>query len=144
MALETPVGPIAYRLNDTGALASLWFGEGDCASPVLNRQIEDFFDRRRRDFDFPLAPRGTEFQQAVWRQLLRIPCGETRTYRQIAEALGSPTATRAVGAANGANPIALVIPCHRVIGADGRLTGYGGGLDLKARLLDFELGSLFA
>lgn len=113
-------------------------------SSALNRQIEEFFGRERRDFDFPLAPEGTEFQQAVWRQLLAIPCGETRTYRQIAEALGRPTATRAVGAANGANPIALVIPCHRVIGTNGRLTGYAGGLDLKSRLLEFELGSLFA
>lgn len=144
MALQTPVGPIAYRLNGSGALASLWFGEGESGSPALNRQIEEFFGRERRDFDFPLAPEGTEFQQAVWRQLLAIPCGQTRTYRQIAEALGRPTATRAVGAANGANPIALVIPCHRVIGTNGRLTGYAGGLDLKSRLLEFELGSLFA
>jgi methylated-DNA-[protein]-cysteine S-methyltransferase len=86
---------------------------------------------------------GTEFQRRVWIELTRIPYGETRTYRQMANAIGAPAAVRAVGAANGANPIAIVVPCHRVIGVGGKLVGYGGGLPLKRRLLDLEQGGLF-
>lgn len=144
--VDTPIGPLSYQLAESGALAQLWFGHHDFPgprSPELEDQLFEFFDGRRKDFDFPLDPPGTPFQKAVWNELLSIPYGETRTYAQIARAVGQPTATRAVGAANGANPIAVIIPCHRVIGSNGKLTGYGGGLDMKARLLDFEQGSLF-
>lgn len=101
-------------------------------------QILEFLEGKRQDFDLPLDVRGTDFQVAVYAELEKIPFGETRTYAEIAEALGRPTATRAVGAANGANPVSLVVPCHRVIASNGHLQGYGGGLDLKAKLLAME------
>ena len=101
-------------------------------------QIREFLEGKREEFDLPLDVRGTEFQVAVYGELAKIPFGETRTYGEVAEALGRPTATRAVGAANGANPISLVLPCHRVIATSGQLQGYGGGLDLKAKLLAME------
>ena len=97
-----------------------------------------YFAGERQTFDLPLAPRGTEFQQSVWSALQQIPYGETTTYSTIAERIGRPAAVRAVGAANGANPIPIVIPCHRVIGASGSLTGFGGGLDVKRQLLAME------
>lgn len=102
------------------------------------RQLEEYFRGRLRDFDLPLAPEGTPFQFRVWKALRRIPYGETRSYLDVAQSLGAPRAVRAVGAANGRNPIAIVIPCHRVIGSNGALTGYGGGIDVKARLLALE------
>lgn len=102
------------------------------------RQLGEYFAGERREFDLPLAPPGTEFQCRVWNALRQIPYGETRSYREQAEMLGDLKAIRAVGRANGANPIAIAIPCHRVIGADGSLTGYAGGLDMKARLLTLE------
>jgi methylated-DNA-[protein]-cysteine S-methyltransferase len=101
-------------------------------------QLAEYFDGRRSDFDLPLAPRGTPFQQAVWQALLAVPFGATSTYGAIAAAIRRPKAVRAVGAAVGANPIGIVVPCHRVVGADGSLTGYAGGLDRKARLLALE------
>jgi AraC family transcriptional regulator of adaptative response/methylated-DNA-[protein]-cysteine methyltransferase len=101
-------------------------------------QLTEYFEGRRRSFDLPLAPAGTEFQCAVWEALGRIPYGETRSYAQLAESLGRPAAARAVGKANGDNAVAIVIPCHRVVGADGRLVGYGGGLWRKKRLLRIE------
>jgi methylated-DNA-[protein]-cysteine S-methyltransferase len=101
-------------------------------------QLCSYFAGELRAFDVPLAPHGTEFQLAVWRELCRIPFGATASYREVAERIGRPTATRAVGAANGANPIAIIVPCHRVIGADGSLTGFGGGLAAKRLLLDHE------
>lgn len=101
-------------------------------------QLLEFLEGKRTEFDLALDLRGTPFQRAVWTALLEIPYGETRSYRQIAQAVGRPNAVRAVGAANGANPVSLVVPCHRVIGADGRLAGYGGGIDVKARLLAME------
>ena len=101
-------------------------------------ELEEYFAGARTRFDLPLAPRGTEFQKAVWRALVRIPFGETATYGQIARSIGQPAASRAIGGANHRNPIAIVIPCHRVIGADGSMTGYGGGLDRKRLLLDLE------
>ncbi len=107
------------------------------------RQIEEYFAGTRRTFDLPTAPEGTAFQRAVWEALRRIPYGQTCTYRQIAEAIGRPAACRAVGMANHRNPIAIVIPCHRVVGADGSLTGYAGGLEVKARLLELESGRTF-
>ena len=102
------------------------------------RQLRAYFAGELRRFRLPLDLQGTPFQLRVWRELERIPYGETRSYRQIAEAVGAPRAVRAVGAANGANPIPIVVPCHRVIGAGGKLVGYGGGLPLKKRLLELE------
>jgi methylated-DNA-[protein]-cysteine S-methyltransferase len=104
------------------------------------RQLHEYFDGKRKTFDLPLAMRGTPFQLDVWRALQRIPYGETRTYAGIANEIGRPRATRAVGAANGANPIPIVVPCHRVIGTNGSLTGFGGGIDVKRRLLEMEAG----
>ena len=101
-------------------------------------QLNEYFAGVRREFDLPLAPRGTPFQQAVWQQLLRIPYGEVRTYGQLAAALGKPGASRAVGSACRRNPLCILIPCHRVVGADGSLTGYAGGLDIKEYLLELE------
>jgi O-6-methylguanine DNA methyltransferase len=102
------------------------------------RQLRAYFAGQLRRFDLPLDMQGTPFQLRVWHELERIPYGETRSYRQIAAAVGAPRAVRAVGAANGANPIPIVVPCHRVIGASGKLVGYGGGLPLKKRLLELE------
>src|SRR5450755_4374488 len=102
------------------------------------RQLRAYFTGQLRRFDLPLDLQGTDFQLRVWRELERIPYGETRSYMQIAGAIGTPRAVRAVGAANGANPIPIVVPCHRVIGASGKLVGYGGGLPLKKRLLELE------
>jgi methylated-DNA-[protein]-cysteine S-methyltransferase len=106
----------------------------------VNKQLAAYFGGRLRDFDLPLAPKGTPFQRAVWDALLTIPYGETTSYGELAHRLGKPEASRAVGLANGSNPIPIVIPCHRVIGSTGKLTGYGGGLDLKRRLLALERG----
>jgi len=108
--------------------------------PVI-RQIGEFFAGRRKTFDVRIALRGTAFQLEVWRALLCIPYGETRSYAEIAKSIGRPTATRAVGAANGANPVPIIVPCHRVIGSNGSLTGFGGGIDVKRWLLNFEAGS---
>lgn len=104
----------------------------------LVAQLEDYFAGRRTTFDLELAPRGTEFQRKVWRALATIPYGETTTYSALAHAIGKPDAVRAVGAANGKNPISIVVPCHRVIGHDGSLTGYAGGIANKRRLLAIE------
>lgn len=117
---------------------------GDAAlqdTPLLleaKRQLEEYFSGLRAGFSLPLNPQGTAFQKKVWQQLEAIPYGQTRTYGQIAAAVGQPTASRAVGGANHNNPIAIVIPCHRVIGANGKLTGYAGGLDIKEKLLRLE------
>lgn len=101
-------------------------------------QLAAYFAGERRDFDLPLAPQGTPFQQRVWDALLAIPYGAVRSYGDVARAIGRPAASRAVGAANGRNPIAIIVPCHRVIGASGQLTGYGGGLPTKRWLLEHE------
>ena len=106
--------------------------------PEVRRQLLEYLAGERRAFDLPLAPRGTGFQRRVWRALTEIPYGETRSYLQIAHTIGHPDACRAVGAANGDNPIAVIIPCHRVIGSNGALTGYGGGLPMKRFLLELE------
>ena len=111
--------------------------------PVLaaaRMQLGEYFEGERSTFDLPLAPQGTPFQRAVWRALLAVPFGATSTYGAVAEAIGRPTAVRAVGAAIGANPIGIVVPCHRIVGRDGSLTGYAGGLDRKAKLLALERG----
>ena len=103
------------------------------------RQLDDYFSGKRLEFDLPLRPQGTPFQQSVWAQLVQIPYGETISYGELASRIGNRNASRAVGAANGANPIAIIIPCHRVIGADRSMTGFGGGIDLKRKLLNHEL-----
>jgi methylated-DNA-[protein]-cysteine S-methyltransferase len=116
-------------------------GVPDDRDPVLAelaRELRAYFAAGLRRFEVPLDIQGTDFQKRVWRELLTIPFGETRSYQQIATAIGAESAVRAVGAANGANPIAIVVPCHRVIGTNGKLTGYGGGLPLKRRLLELE------
>lgn len=121
-------------------------GEDSDAHPVLRAAIDQlsaYFAGSLREFSLPLEMAGTDFQMRVWRVLREIPYGETRSYRDLASALGKPTAVRAVGAANGANPLPIVVPCHRVIGANGSLVGYGGGLALKRRLLALEQGLLF-
>jgi O-6-methylguanine DNA methyltransferase len=114
-------------------------------NPLLDeaaRQLRAYFAGEAREFHLPLDMRGTDFQRRVWQELIAIPYGETRGYGQIAAAIGSPKAVRAVGAANGANPIPIVVPCHRVVGAAGNLVGYGGGLALKRRLLELEQRTL--
>ena len=121
-------------------------GRSNNSQPLLLetvRQLRAYFSGDLRRFDLPLDLAGTSFQQRVWLELLNIPYGETRSYSEIAREIGSPAAVRAVGAANGSNPIPIVVPCHRVIGASGKLVGYGGGLPLKRRLLALERGSLF-
>ena len=154
--MDSPVGRL--RLIAAGdQLVGIWFEHGRDAqrhadstdqellqpgsSPVLDRtrqQLEEYFRGERREFDLPLAPEGPEFQQRVWQRLLRIQYGATTTYGALAQSLGNPNASRAVGLANGSNPIPIVIPCHRVIGANGALTGFGGGLPIKSALLELE------
>ena len=148
--VESPVGDllvaadhdavrmIAFREGrHPGKVAEGW-AEGGTLVAEAKRQLDEYFKGRRRRFDLPLAPFGTPFQLRAWKALRDIPYGATRSYGEQARALGQPRAVRAVGAANGRNPIAIVVPCHRVIGGDGRLTGYGGGLDVKQYLLDLE------
>lgn len=143
--VESPVGTLTLWEED-GALTGLYFGrpprEGrEGTSPLLEeaqRQLAQYFAGERRQFDLPLAPRGTDFQKQVWRALEDIPYGETRTYGEIAQAIGKPKACRAVGMANHRNPLSIFVPCHRVVGAGGSLTGYGGGLEAKRFLLDLE------
>lgn len=147
--LNTPLGPMTATAEGS-ALTELRFGaEGAPAKGTpeeaallerLQTQLEEYAAGRRRDFDLPLNPAGTPFQRQVWRALLDIPYGETRTYGEIAAAIGTPGAARAVGAACGRNPLVLLIPCHRVVGADGALTGYSaeGGVERKAALLKME------
>jgi methylated-DNA-[protein]-cysteine S-methyltransferase len=115
-----------------------WQRQASALTDLAAQQLKEYFTGERRDFELPLNPQGTDFQRRVWDELLRIPYGDTRSYREQAEALGNLKAIRAVARANGANRIAVVIPCHRVIGADGSLTGYAGGLEMKARLLTLE------
>lgn len=112
--------------------------EGDWQFREVVQQLRSYFAGKRTSFDLPLVLEGTEFQKKVWTALQKIPYGETTSYKELAEKVGQPTAVRAVGAANGVNPIPIIIPCHRVIGNDGSLTGFGGGLPLKQKLLDLE------
>lgn len=150
--MASPVGELTLIASDTGLAAILWETDSpervqltprrrDDQHPLLCRteqQLSEYFAGQRRVFEVPLDFHGTPFQQGVWQALLTIPYGETRTYAQIADQLGRPTATRAVGAANGRNPISIITPCHRVIGSNGRLTGFAGGLAAKQYLLDLE------
>lgn len=140
--IETPIGPLTLQA-DEAAVTAIRFGAvgAQDASPLLDAaeaQLREYFAGARRTFDLPLAPHGTAFQQRVWMVLRAIPYGETRTYGELAAAIGSPNASRAVGMANHRNPIPIVIPCHRVIGANGTLTGYAGGLEVKRKLLALE------
>ncbi len=143
ICLESPVGPLTLTEED-GAITELLFGarrpEGGRTAPLSEaaRQLDEYFRGLRRSFDLPVNPSGTEFQKRVWRALRDIPYGETRSYGEIARAADSPKAFRAVGMANHSNPVSIIIPCHRVIGADGSLTGYGGGLETKRFLLRLE------
>jgi methylated-DNA-[protein]-cysteine S-methyltransferase len=143
----TPFGPAMAIVDADGALCEFSlsgrietqeFVHDNSAVREVARQVRAYFDGERRDFDLPLAPAGTPFQQSVWEELARIPYGTTISYRTLAMRVRRPNASRAVGQANGANPIALIVPCHRVIGTDGTLIGYGGGLPLKQALLDLE------
>jgi methylated-DNA-[protein]-cysteine S-methyltransferase len=148
--MDSPIGQLLLA-GSRHALKILWFSRGQRAHSAapdwelaeepfrrVKRQLEEYFDGRRRTFDVPLAPDGTDFQRAVWHALTTIPYGTTCSYRDLALRIDQPRALRAVGAANGANPIPIIIPCHRVIGSDGSLTGFGGGLDSKRWLLDLE------
>lgn len=150
--VATPVGRLKLVAKGKALSAILWendrpgrvrLGEmrEDADDPTLlevERQLGEYFAGRRDSFDVPLEFAGTEFQKKVWGALLEIPYGQTRSYRSIAERIGHAKAVRAVGAANGRNPISIIAPCHRVIGASGSLTGFAGGLDVKARLLALE------
>ena len=143
--MNSPMGPLTVAATEKG-IASIQFGntipEGAVADSSANQetvvQLSEYFEGRRTHFELPMDVQGTAFQKAVWNELLRIPYGETRSYSDIAKAIGRPGAARAVGMANHDNPIAVVIPCHRVLGRDGSLTGYAGGLHLKAQLLSIE------
>lgn len=152
MIIETPIGPLHAHMDDQGRLAELGFrppreepesGPPPAAYDLLIVELREYFAGRLREFTFPLAPKGTPFQLAVWNALLEIPYGATTSYSDLALRIGKPSAARAVGAANGANPIPVIIPCHRVIGANGSLTGYGGGIERKQWLLALEGRRLF-
>lgn len=159
--VESPCGPLLCVVDETGAVVRIEFGRGRDSQKVterlrdraiagteviedaartaeVRRQLEEYFAGKRQEFGLALAPAGTPFERSVWDELRKIPFGETRSYGEIAHALGRPGASRAVGRANGANPLPIVVPCHRVIGSDGSLTGFGGGLDAKSRLLELE------
>jgi methylated-DNA-[protein]-cysteine S-methyltransferase len=150
--LASPLGPLLLT-SDGRSLTGLhtqsdkyrpqigpdWI-EDDAAAPFAQAkaQLREYFDGRRTEFDLPLNAQGTEFQMRVWRALCGIPCGETISYAELARRIGNPNASRAVGMANSRNPISIIVPCHRVIGADNSLTGYAGGLDRKRALLELE------
>ncbi len=147
---DSPVGRLLLA-GDGASLIQVCFqsgprpqqlGDGWVAAAAPFRaaieQLDEYFAGRRRRFDLPLAPRGTDFQRRVWRALSDIPYGKTISYGELARLIGKPSASRAVGLANGANPLPIVVPCHRVIGADGSLTGFGGGLPIKRKLLALE------
>ena len=140
--IETPIGALTL-VASADAITAVRFGAQDAwdASALLDAaeaQLCEYFARTRRTFDLPLDPRGTAFELRVWAALRTIPYGETRTYKQIAIQIGHNQSFRAVGMASNRNPIAIVVPCHRVIGYDGKLTGYAGGLDIKEQLLELE------
>ena len=144
MRFETPFGPARVSVDANGAVTVFSFGGGDNGdagggfNPEVARQVDEFFAGKRQAFDFPLAPKGSEFQKRVWAELVRIPFGETISYGELARRIGNPAASRAVGRANATNPIAVIVPCHRVIGTNGKLTGYAGGIELKDKLLAWE------
>jgi methylated-DNA-[protein]-cysteine S-methyltransferase len=152
--IDSPIGELLlvgdgerlHRLSMQGGRRPVpvdprWERDDDAFVDVRS-QLTEYFDGRRREFDLPLGLEGNPFELRVWEELCRIPYGETVSYGEIAREIGAPNAARAVGLANGRNPVALIVPCHRVIGADGSLTGYGGGLERKRLLLDLESGVL--
>ena len=145
---ETILGSVTFVEEDGALLAVTTHRsyEGICQeTPLIKeacRQLSEYLKGERKTFDLPLNPKGTNFQKCVWRALCDIPYGETRTYKQIAEAISNPKAVRAVGMANNRNPITIIVPCHRVIGANGKLVGYGGGLEMKEFLLRLEKVSI--
>jgi methylated-DNA-[protein]-cysteine S-methyltransferase len=150
--IASPVGRLTLVADGTGLVAVLWPNERplritlgemeeNSRDPILGeteRQLTEYFRGERRTFDLPLHLRGTAFQQRVWEELQRIPYGHTRSYGQLAVAIGRESASRAVGLANSRNPLSIIVPCHRVIGASGGLTGFAGGLETKAKLLELE------
>ena len=150
--VKSPVGRLKMVASDKGLVAILWENDNprrvrlsemveNHGQPILiaaERQLKEYFSGKRQKFSIPLDLRGTSFQRAVWQSLLAIPFGETRSYGQLARQLGNPRAMRAVGAANGKNPVSIIVPCHRLIGSTGKLTGFAGGLDAKAHLLGME------
>ena len=148
--IESPIGRLTLAADDSG-LREIQFTNGrdslrrqsewreaSAAMKEAIRQLRAYFAGELEAFDLPLAPKGTPFQQKVWSELCKIPYGETISYGELARRIGNPNASRAVGLANGSNPIPIIIPCHRVIGANGKLTGYGGGLEIKEKLLALE------
>jgi len=156
-SIDSPIGPLRVTASDAGLTGvymeqhrhgpvgidaswrrdDAWFAE-------TRRQLDAYFEGRLHEFDLPLAPVGTPFQLTVWQALRTIPYGHVRSYAMIATQIGRPTASRAVGMANGRNPLSIIVPCHRVIGSSGALTGYGGGLDRKRALLDLEAANVGA
>ena len=150
--IESPVGKLKLVANANVLIAVLWEQERlnrvklapvkfDPQQPILietERQLKQYFAGTRKEFELPLEPTGSEFQKKVWRALREIPFGQTRSYLDLAKSIGSAKAVRAVGAANGKNPLSIVVPCHRVVGANGALTGFAGGLQVKAKLLALE------
>ncbi|WP_111884787.1 methylated-DNA--[protein]-cysteine S-methyltransferase [Acinetobacter sp. CFCC 11171] len=150
--LDSPVGQLKLVAHETALVAVLWENENpnrvrlaalveDLQHPILLKtaqQLNEYFAGKRQQFDLPLDFEGTAFQQQIWQALLTIPFGETRSYKQIAEQIGNVKAVRAVGAANGKNPISIIAPCHRVVGANGKLVGFAGGLENKEILLKIE------
>ena len=143
--MNSPMGPLTVATTEKG-LASVHFGKSvpsgiaadESGKSEVVKQLSEYFEGKRSTFELSLDVRGTAFQRSVWKQLLQIPYGETRSYGEIARAVGKPAAARAVGMANHYNPVAIVIPCHRVVGRNGSLTGYAGGLHLKEQLLSIE------
>ena len=156
MYMESPVGALKLVAHDQALVAVMWDNEDhkrvrlaelieNIQHPMLlkvKQQLEQYFARQRQQFNLPLDFQGTDFQQQVWRALLTIPYGETRSYKDIALQIGNEKAVRAVGAANGRNPISIIAPCHRVIGSGGALVGFAGGLDKKQILLSLEQGQI--
>jgi methylated-DNA-[protein]-cysteine S-methyltransferase len=150
--IDSPVGRLKLVASDKGLVAVLWENDkpnrvrlgamiADQRHPILlvtERQLEQYFAGERKTFSVPLDMRGTSFQKNLWEALLAIPFGETRSYGQLAKQLGNARAMRAAGAANGRNPVSIIVPCHRVIGSSGKLIGFAGGLETKARLLSLE------
>ena len=155
MEIDSPVGVLKLVANDISLIAVLWENETpnrvrlaelieNKQHPILletQKQLSEYFEGQRKIFDLPLDFEGTEFQQKVWQALLTIPFGETRSYKDIAEQIGNVKAVRAVGAANGKNPISIIAPCHRVVGANGKLVGFAGGLENKDVLLKLEFNN---
>jgi methylated-DNA-[protein]-cysteine S-methyltransferase len=152
--MESPLGTLTL-VNTNGVLTGLYMpnqlrrpradslgSRATSGFDVVRSQLDEYFERKRIRFDLPIASHGTAFQQSVWNLLQTIPYGETRSYGELADLLGNPLAIRAVGLANGSNPISIIIPCHRVVGSNGSLTGYAGGLERKRRLLELEAANV--